>query len=101
MVFIIDLPKLPEVQFDQNIFHAELTRFCAHIGIDQEIVGDMSNYDFSAARDMAFIHSIGGSHAKKDWKYTGISGLARAVRKLGLASGKGLEIDYVVSELLV
>lgn len=33
---------------------------------------------------------------KDDWERTGYPGLAAAVRALGLQSGKGLCVDYVV-----
>ncbi|TGZ80983.1 phospholipase D/nuclease [Ascodesmis nigricans] len=101
MVFVIDLPKRsdPDLAFDQTFFHTELTRFCSHQGIDDSILTDVSYYDFSATRNMAFIHSIGGSHTGDAWDTTGITGLARAVRTLNLSSSNGLEIDYVTSSL--
>jgi len=59
-------------------------------------VDALHRIDYSKTAHLAFVHSIGGSHTGDDWKRTGYPGLATAVKALGLQSGKGLMVDYVV-----
>jgi hypothetical protein len=96
MVFIIDLPKLEVPNPEQTFFLEELLHFCNEQGFPHHIINDLVHYDFSATKQMAFVHTIGGSHGGKDWERTGFCGLGRAVKKLGYNTGKGLEVDYVV-----
>lgn len=74
----------------------ELIYFCNRQDIPERVINQLAYYDFSETREMAFVHTIGGSHTK-DWNRTGFCGLGRAIKKLGYQSGKGLEVDYVVS----
>jgi hypothetical protein len=96
MVFIIDLPKARDPYPDQTFFMEELLHFCQEQDFPEYILNELVHYDFSATKEIAFVHTIGGSHGGKDWERTGFCGLGRAVKKLGYNSGKGLEVDYVV-----
>jgi hypothetical protein len=96
MIFIIDLPSLPEPQPEQTIFLDELLHFAAAQGIPETVLSQLVSYDFKKTAGMAFVHSIGGSSSGDNWKRTGYCGLGNSIRKLGCASGRGLEVDYVV-----
>ncbi|KAG0644075.1 tyrosyl-DNA phosphodiesterase-domain-containing protein [Tuber brumale] len=98
-VFIIDLPRLPKPNHNQTHFAKELHHFCAAKGMPEDVLSGLCQYDFSRTKDMAFVHSIGGSNVGKDWHRTGYSGLGAAVKALGLSSGPGLEFDFVTSSL--
>ncbi|KAF8248888.1 phospholipase D/nuclease, partial [Wilcoxina mikolae CBS 423.85] len=99
MVFIIDLPKLKTPNPDQTFFLNELIHFCNEQTIPDSAINRLVYYDFSETKEMAFVHTIGGSHGGDAWKRTGYCGLGTAVKKLGYNSGEGLEIDYVTSSL--
>lgn len=96
MVFMIDLPGLPEPLPEQTFFLEELLHFCKAQGFPEDILTRLTHFDFSATKAMAFVHTIGGSNTGDNWERTGFCGLGRAVKKLGYNSGKGLEVDYVV-----
>ncbi|PUU73659.1 tyrosyl-DNA phosphodiesterase-domain-containing protein [Tuber borchii] len=98
-VFIIDLPRLPEPNHNQTLFAKELHHFCTAKGMPEDVLNGLYHHDFSKTKDMAFVHSIGGSNVGKDWRRTGYSGLGTAVKALGLSSGPGLEFDFVTSSL--
>jgi len=97
MVFMIDLPKLKDPMPEQTFFLDELLHFCAAQEIPEHILTALVYYDFKETAPLAFVHSIGGSHGGDDWERTGYCGLGRAVKTLRYHSGKGLEVDYVVS----
>ena len=99
MVFLIDLPKLADPIPEQTFFMDELIYFCNRQDIPERVVNNLAYFDFSETREMAFVHTIGGSHSDNRWKRTGFCGLGRAIKKLGYQSGKGLEVDYVTSSL--
>ncbi|PWW80387.1 phospholipase D/nuclease [Tuber magnatum] len=98
-VFIIDLPRLPKPDHNQTHFAQELHHFCTAKGMPEDVLNGLYQYDFSKTKDMAFVHSIGGSNIGKNWHRTGYSGLGTAVKALGLSSGPGLEFDFVTSSL--
>lgn len=104
MVFLIDLPRLPQGQPRRNdtmtFFGEELIYFCQAMGLQQDIIQKLPDFDFTATKDMAFIHSIGGMHqgADEPWRRTGYCGLGRAVRHLGLQSDE-VSIDFVASSI--
>jgi hypothetical protein len=99
MVFLIDLPKLESPNLEQTFFLEELLYFCSEQNIPLSVINELVSYDFSETKQMAFVHTIGGSHGGEAWKRTGYCGLGTAVKKLGYHSGKGLEVDYVVCVL--
>lgn len=99
MVFLIDLPKLPSINPEQTFFMQELLRFVGAQDVPESILNKIVGYDFSATEKMAFVHTIGGSILGEDARCTGYPGLATAIKQLGYDSGKGLEIDYIVSSI--
>jgi hypothetical protein len=97
---MIDLPQSdnpPELTF----FAEELIFFCRAKGYPAKIIDYLHRVDYSKTSHLAFVHSIGGSHLGEDWKRTGYPGLGTAVKKLGLQTEKGLEVDYVVRILAI
>lgn len=96
MVFLIDLPKLETPNPEQTNFMQELVFFCNEQTIPAKVINDLVHYDFSATREMAFVHTIGGSHFGETLRRTGYCGLGTALKALGYNSGRRLEVDYVV-----
>lgn len=103
MVFIIDLPRLPEGQRttaeEMTFFGTELIYFLKAMGLEQSIIDSIYNFDFTATKDLAFVHSIGGAHSGESWRRTGYCGLGRAVKELNLATDKPIHIDFVTSSV--
>lgn len=105
MVFLIDLPRLPNDQVVQEDeitqFRQDLVYFLKAMDLDQTIISSIYHFDFSTTRDLAFVHTIGGAHIGEDepWRRTGYPGLGRAVSSLGLARKSPLDIDYVTSSI--
>lgn len=97
-VFIIDLPR-HEPEDISTQFGQELVYFLKAKGIDDSIINSLRNFDFNATEDMAFVHTIGGSHLGATGERTGHPGLSRAVRSLGLQTDSALEIDFVTSSV--
>ena len=102
-VFMIDLPRLPN---DAKRKEEELTPFgkeMLHYLKKQELREDVRtgvlNFDFSATQNMMFVHTAGGAHFGEDAERTGLPGLARAVRQLGLETDDSLEIDFAASSI--
>lgn len=99
IVFIIDLPRLETgSSFEPTLFSQELFRFLDALGLDENLVRSLENYDFTATKQYGFVHTMYehailqgtrshklthqflsipscGSHVKDDWKYTGIARL--------------------------
>ncbi|KAI5359178.1 Putative ubiquitin interacting, tyrosyl-DNA phosphodiesterase I [Septoria linicola] len=102
-VFMIDLPRLPDEQKakadDLTLFGKELMFFIEKQGFDQDVRDGLLNFDFSATAGMAFVHTVGGVHHKDQAARTGLLGLSRAVRELGLATTSRLEIDFAASSI--
>lgn len=103
MVFLIDLPKLPpsasQSRKDLPFFGQELDRFLHRQTVPSDIRAALLRYDFSATAPYAFVHTMAGRHIGDSWRHTGVPGLGRAVRALGLATDRELEIEYVGSSL--
>lgn len=103
MIFLIDLPRLPEGRRTKpeeiTFFGKELIYFLEAMGLEQSIIDSMYNFDYTATKDLAFVHNIGGAHSGESWKRTGYCGLGRAVKRLGLATDKHLHIDFVTSSV--
>ena len=102
-VFLVDLPRMsakrrPETQ-TATAFEKELVYFLNAMGLEQSIIDSISNFDFAATKELAFVHSVGGAHTGESWRSTGYCGLGRAVRDLGLATALGLEIDFITSSV--
>lgn len=102
-VFMIDLPRLPEggkAEVEElTPFAKEMLHYLDLQGLDEMVRKGVLNFDFSATKDMAFVHTAGGVHYGEDTERTGLLGLAQAVRKLNLQTGEDLEIDFAASSI--
>ena len=101
MAFIIDLPRLPQSPdaSEMTFFGRELIYFLQAQGLDPSIIQSLHKFDFSATKEFAFVHTIGGSHGGTQWKRTGYCGLGRAIQHLDLATDEPLAIDFVASSI--
>jgi Tyrosyl-DNA phosphodiesterase len=103
IVFIIDLPRLPNMQKfaleEITPFGRELLRFLGAMEMEEGVIDSILNFDFSRTAHLAFIHSIGGSHFGTEWKRTGYCGLGSAIQELGLGTKHTLEIDIVSASI--
>ena len=102
VVFLIDLPRLAETGDPQEMtrFGWELIGFCKALGLDDSIVQSLHKFDFSATRDLAFVHTVGGSHVNEEIRdNTGFLGLRKAVEDLHLATEQNILVDFVTSSL--
>ncbi|KAK4899395.1 hypothetical protein LTR27_003128 [Elasticomyces elasticus] len=101
-VFLIDLPRLPGAatvaKRDLTFFGAELLYFLEQQGLDQDVRDGILKFDFSATKDIAFVHTSGGTFYGDDAERTGLPGLSRAVRHLGLRTDD-LHIDFAASSI--
>ncbi|KAM3422751.1 hypothetical protein BST61_g235 [Cercospora zeina] len=102
-VFMIDLPRLPDGQktnpTESSNFLKELMFFLETKELDQDVRDGVLNFDFSATEHMAFVHTVGGVHYRERAERTGLLGLSRAVRALGLTTTSDLEIDFAASSI--
>ena len=114
-VFLIDLPRLPEGQTtsseNMTFFGQELIYFIKAMGLDSNTIESIHKFDFSATKDFAFVHTIGGAHRSQievadpndasvePWQRTGYCGLSRSVNMLGLESRKEVKVDYITSSV--
>ncbi|ETR97244.1 phospholipase D/nuclease [Trichoderma reesei RUT C-30] len=98
MVFLIDLPRLENpatTPQSPTAFYTELVYFLQATGVGDKMVASLSNYDFSKTSDIAFVHTIPGSHTGKAAERTGYCGLGASVAALGLASAEPVEVDLL------
>ncbi|KAL8799338.1 MAG: hypothetical protein Q9182_005982 [Xanthomendoza sp. 2 TL-2023] len=105
-VFLIDLPRLSADKSvalgdDMTDFARDLIYFLQAMGLEQTIIDSIRRFDFSATKDLAFVHTIGGAHAgaHQPWRRTGYCGLGRAISRMRLASDQCLNIDYITSSV--
>ena len=102
-VFLVDLPRHPPgkrvASQDLNPFGRELMYFCKAMGLEHSILESISNFDFTATNDLAFVHTIGGAHFRESSFRTGYCGLGKAVRELKLDTDTALEINFVTSSV--
>ena len=105
MVFIVDLPRLPSGQHTtrehMTFFGRELIYFLEAMGLERSIIDSVYNFDFSQTKDIAFVHTIGGTHLGEGepWRRTGYCGLGLAINELGLMTDEPLSIDFVTSSV--
>ncbi|KAK2811797.1 hypothetical protein FQN50_001835 [Emmonsiellopsis sp. PD_5] len=100
IVFLVDLPEVsPESLCPRTQFLDDLSYFLRQSGIHENLIKKIEGFDFSATIDMAFVHTIGGAHEIRDWERTGVCGLGRAIKKLGLQTTQDLHLDYVTSSV--
>ncbi len=82
-----------------TLFGTELIYFLEAMGLEHNIIDSIYHFDFTATKDLAFVHSVGGVHSGESWQRTGYCGLGRAVKNLGLATDKPLHIEFVASSV--
>ncbi|KAK7529672.1 tyrosyl-DNA phosphodiesterase-domain-containing protein [Phyllosticta citribraziliensis] len=101
-VFLVDLPRLLDghttSEENMTFFGKELIRYLRYVDMRPAIVQSLYKFDFSRTRDIAFVHSMAGTHVGDDAQRTGITGLSHAVKKLGLQTNF-LKLDYATSSL--
>ena len=101
-VFIIDLPRLPNKENmslgSMTPFGQEMLYFMEKQGFDQDIKEGVLKFDFTATKEMAFVHTIGGVSYQKHGERTGLPGLSKSIRELGLQTNN-LEIDFAASSI--
>ncbi|KAL8887826.1 MAG: hypothetical protein Q9215_004660 [Flavoplaca cf. flavocitrina] len=105
-VFLIDLPRLapkPTTSASPTMtnFGEDLIHFLEAMGLERSIIDSMHHFDFSATKDLAFVHTIGGANSSDgpSWRRTGYCGLGRAISQLGLTTEDALNIDYITSSV--
>ncbi|PTB35286.1 hypothetical protein M441DRAFT_62912 [Trichoderma asperellum CBS 433.97] len=108
MVFLIDLPRLenpasPHASTAHSHaptrFYSELVYFLQATGVGEKMVASLANYDFSRTADIAFVHTIPGSHSAQSAQHIGYCGLAASVADLGLATSDPVDVDLVCASL--
>lgn len=108
-VFLIDLPRLEDTPHSDVSslpqFGRELLHFLSKKGCEDDILKGVLNFDFSATHNLAFVHSVGGTHYGEDMETTGYVGLSTAIRELhtstqfSICSQSNLQIDYSASSI--
>ncbi|MCJ1381089.1 hypothetical protein MMC17_004198 [Xylographa soralifera] len=104
-LFLIDLPRHPKgcrtSPDDLTFFGKELIYFCHAMRLQTDVVNSLYDFNFSATKDVAFVHTIGGVHSgeTEPWRRTGYCGLGRAVQHLGLGTAQPLRVDFIASSV--
>ncbi|RPA83829.1 phospholipase D/nuclease [Ascobolus immersus RN42] len=100
MVFLIDLPVLRVgEEYVETQFSRELVAFCRAKGLPEGIFNKLKRTNFARTKNLAFVHSIGGSHMGTAARTTGYPLLANAVKEMGWSVGPGAELDFVTSSV--
>lgn len=99
-VWLIDLPRSTEPSTLDTLtdFGKELMYFVQKQGLPQDAMDGILNFDFSATKDIAFVHTVGGMLYGDEAQRTGLPGLAQAVRQHGLTT-TDLDIDFAASSM--
>lgn len=100
-VWLIDLPRLPSKATTVDSltdFGKELMYFVKKQNLPEDAVEGILNFDFSATKDIAFVHTVGGMLYDNEAERTGLPGLAQAVRQHNLATTDP-EIDFAASSM--
>ncbi|KAK1821800.1 hypothetical protein LTR12_003849 [Friedmanniomyces endolithicus] len=102
-VFLLDLPRLPsDIQANKTslpAFAKDLLFFLEQQTLDQDIRDGVLNFDFSATTRMRFVHTAGGTFYGEEAARTGLLGLSRAVRDLGIQTDADLHLDFAASSI--
>ena len=109
-VFVVDLPVQADVLQDNSAeavpisFLSSLMQYIKAQGMPPDVRRKVAQHDFSALDNVRFVHTIGGPHKDPEWRCTGISGLGRAIKSLGLRLPKldeamDLQLDFITSSL--
>lgn len=100
-VWLIDLPRLPgkaNTVDDLTNFGKELMYFVKKQDLPDDAIEGILNFDFSATKDIAFVHTVGGMLYDDEAERTGLPGLAQAVRQHNLTTTDP-EIDFAASSM--
>lgn len=100
-VWLIDLPRLPgkaTTADDLTNFGKELMYFVKKQHLPDDAIEGILNFDFSATKDIAFVHTVGGMLYHDEAERTGLPGLAQAVRQHNLTTNDP-EIDFAASSM--
>ncbi|KAL8686483.1 MAG: hypothetical protein Q9218_007074, partial [Villophora microphyllina] len=88
-IFLIDLPRISSGNTTvpdegMTLFARDLIYFLRAQSLDPSIVSSLSNFDFTATQNLAFVHTIGGAHSGDDepWRRTGYPSLGRSISHL-------------------
>ena len=103
-VFLVDLPRRPldgqsGSSTHQTAFERELVYFLRAMDLEESLIESISDFDFTATKDLAFVHTIGGPHVGESWRRTGYCGLGRAIQELGLETQNAIDLDFVTSSV--
>ncbi|KAK2764860.1 hypothetical protein FQN54_008557 [Arachnomyces sp. PD_36] len=100
-VFMIDLPRKTEDDDpeDSTHFYDDLVYFLRASDVHRAVIIKMSQFNFGQTRNIGFVHTVGGSHTDASWERTGLCGLGRTVKAMGLATTQPLKIDFVTSSV--
>ena len=102
MVFLIDLPRRADGKCgskeDLTFFGQELLYFLEQLDLWDKARDGILNFDFSQTKNMAFIHSIAGTHFGQEMQRTGYIGLGRAIRQLGLQTSN-IKLDFASASI--
>lgn len=59
MVFLIDLPRLPDgSDHEPTMFSTEMARFLRESHVDEKMVDSLTSYDFSRTKKLGFVYSM-------------------------------------------
>jgi hypothetical protein len=100
-VWLIDLPRLSSKATtvdDLTNFGKELMYFVQKQGLPEDAIEGILNFDFSATKNLAFVHTVGGMLYGEEAERTGLPGLAQAVRQTSQTT-TDLEIDFAASSM--
>ena len=100
MVFVIDLPVLAKDATGQETgFQRNLKQFLEAQTVPQEVSRKLDMYDFGKTENIGFVSGIGGMHEGESWRETGLCGLSRTVKELGLDTDEAIDVDFVTSSV--
>ncbi|KAF1810319.1 phospholipase D/nuclease [Eremomyces bilateralis CBS 781.70] len=115
-LFLIDLPRRSDGKLtarkDLTDFGRELLSFCESSTFPPYVIDGLLKFDYTNTKHIQFVHSVGGSHIVGPAE-TGLFGLSRSVRNLGMeverrkalfvqpstAKGSEVHVDYATASL--
>lgn len=118
-VFVLDLPMRRDCQrgdvkdgdntaarpkplvggHDQTAFGRSLISFLRAQTVPDDVIDKLGRFDFSSTEQLGFVHTVGGTHTGRQWRDTGVCGLGRTVKELGLGTDQEIQVDFVASSM--
>lgn len=116
-VFVLDLPMRrdcqrghvkdgdnttrlnPCVGHDQTAFGRSLSSFLRAQTVPDDVIDKLGRFDFKRTEQLGFVHTVGGTHTGQEWRDTGVCGLGRTVKELGLGTDEEIQVDFVTSSM--